>query len=172
MTSTLSKETEIFEDVSNPLDWVEEVFSIQDWAFDRQSEDELTVHVSGKHGQYRLHFLWQEEYSAMQFSCEMDVVIAPSARSDAAKALARMNSDIWLGHFDIREDIKIPRFRHTSLFRGMTGGSGAEHIEDLVDIALNECERYMPVFSLLSHHNQTPDSAALSLALMDSAGSA
>lgn len=169
MTGTLSTDTDVFEDSGNPLDWVEEVFSVQDWSFERASEDELTVHVTGKMGQYRLHFLWQEDYSAMQFSCEIDQAIAPASMNEAARALAAINSNIWLGHFDIRDDVKIPRFRHTSLFRGM-GSSGAEHIEDLVDIALNECERYAPVFALLS--SGRPEAGAMSLALMDNAGAA
>ena len=158
-----------FDDVSNPLDCVEEIFTAQNWDFSRVSTDEITVHITGRLGQYRMHFLWQEDYSAMQFSCEIDTVISRPALDAATKAMAAINSNIWLGHFDIREDTRLPRFRHTSLFRGMNGGSGAEHIEDLVDIAINECERYMPVFGLLSAP-VAPDARALSLALMDNAG--
>lgn len=169
MTGTIAKEIDAFEDAGNPLDWVEEIFSVQDWAFDRLSEDELTIHITGKMGQYRLHFLWQEDYSAMQFSCEIDAVIPAGAMAEAARAMAAINADIWLGHFDIRRDMNVPRFRHTSLFRGM-GGSGAEHVEDLVDIALNECERYAPVFALLSAGK--PEASVMSLALMDNAGQA
>jgi len=46
--SNVATENEIFEDVSNPLDSVEEIFYANDWTFDRMTEDELSVQVSGK----------------------------------------------------------------------------------------------------------------------------
>ena len=84
---------------------------------------------------------------------------------NAARAMTAINANLWLGHFDIRPGGTVPCFRHTSLFRGMTHGSGADHLEDLVDIALSECERYYPAFSLLSRSSTAADSAALALAM-------
>src|SRR5688572_6048331 len=141
---------DVFEDVSNPLDGVEEILSANDWRFDRMSEDEITVQVSGKMGVYKMRFVWQEDYSAMQFCCDIDITLPGAAMDRTAKTMTAINTGLWLGHFDLDEETGTPRFRHTSLFRGMTGGSGIEHIEDLVDIALSECERYFPVFDILS----------------------
>ena len=39
-------------------------------------------------------------------------------------------------------------FRHAVLFRDGTGASG-ELIEDLVDIAVSECERFYPAFQFV-----------------------
>jgi hypothetical protein len=55
------------------------------------------------------------------------------------------------------------------LFRGQTQTSGAEHMEDLVDIALAECERYYPVFDILSRGVPAND-CDMTLALMTVAG--
>ena len=166
----MSAQMDVFEDVSNPLDSVEEILSANDWTFDRMSEDELTVHVSGKMGHYKMLFVWQEDYSAMQFCCETDIEIRPEAIDNAARTLSAINAGLWLGHFDIRTGTAIPCFRHTSLFRGMTHASGAEHLEDLVDIALAECERYYPALDLLSRSSTAGNHAALQLAMMDIAG--
>ncbi|MFA5591895.1 MAG: YbjN domain-containing protein [Micavibrio sp.] len=160
---------DIFEDVSNPLDSVEEILCANEWIFDRMTEDELTVQVTGKMGEYKLFFHWQEDYSAMQFSCEMDVEISESAMDAAAKTMTEINSSLWLGHFDFRSGTNIPHFRHTTLFRGMTHTSGAEHLEDLVDIAISECERYFPVFDIFSRGLPAND-ADMSLAIMNVAG--
>ncbi len=159
-----------FEDVSNPLDSVEEILSANDWIFDRMSEDELTVQISGKMGEYKMLFVWQEDYSAMQFCCEFDLTLRPEAVDNAARAMTAINANLWLGHFDIRPGGTVPCFRHTSLFRGMTQGSGAEHLEDLVDIALSECERYYHAFSLLSRSSTAADPSSLALAMMETAG--
>lgn len=166
----MSAQIDVFDDVSNPLDSVEEILSANDWAFDRMSEDELTVHVSGKMGEYKMLFVWQEDYSAMQFCCEIDLEIRSEALDNAAKAMSAINATLWLGHFDVRPGTVMPCFRHTSLFRGMTYGSGADHLEDLVDIALAECERYYPAFDLLSRSSTAGNHADLALAMMESAG--
>lgn len=167
--SNLSEPEDIFEDVSNPLDSVEELLCANDWTFDRLTEDELNVQIMGKMGEYRLYFQWQEEYSAMQFRCEFDIDVKGEAVETAARTMSSINAQLWLGHFDFRPGTATPCFRHTTLFRGQTQTSGAEHIEDLVDIALAECERYYPVFDIYSRG--IPESGGdISLALMQCAG--
>jgi len=166
--SEVATENEIFEDVSNPLDSVEEILCANEWIFDRMTVDELTVQITGKMGEYKLFFHWQEEYSAMQFCCQYDIDVHIKAMDEAARTMTSINSGLWLGHFDFRENTSIPCFRHTTLFRGQTQTSGAEHIEDLVDIALAECERFYPVFDMLSRG--VPQNADMSLALMPAAG--
>ena len=168
-------EIDLYDDVSNPLDGIEEIMINNDWTFDRAFEDQLTVQVSGKHGHYKMAFVWQEDYSAMQFCCAPDVCISPNKIDEAARVIARINGDLWLGHFDIRmknvetEGSYTPCFRHTSLFRGMTETSGVDHIEDLIDIALAECERYYLTFDLLSKA-ENQDNKDMILAMMDVAG--
>lgn len=166
----MNEHMDAFEDVSNPLDSIEEILSANDWTFDRMSEDELTVQISGKMGTYTMLFVWQEDYSAMQFTCEFDITLHPDALDSAATAMTAINSTLWLGHFDIRAGGNIPCYRHTSLLRGMVYASGADHLEDLVDIALSECERYYPAFELLSRKSTSQDQGALALAMMDIAG--
>ncbi len=168
--SALAQHRDIFEDVSNPLDSVEEILCANDWVFDRVNEDELTVQVSGKMGDYKLFFSWQDDYSAMQFCCEYDLNIKPDAMDVAAKMMTSINSGLWLGHFDFRENTSVPCFRHTTLFRGMTQTSGADHMEDLVDIAIAECERFYMAFDVLGRGADREND--LKLALMSAAGEA
>ena len=163
---------EMFEDVSNPLDSIEDLLAGSDWAFRRLNEDELSVRVAGKRGQYNLTFLWQDEFSAMQFFCEFEDTPVPPARAVmAARVLRHINESLWLGHFDVSARNNLPCFRHTSLFRGCTQTSGAEHIEDLVDIALAESERYHNIFTMLAASRELTDEQ-LTFALSDAAGEA
>lgn len=173
----MPEQADIFEDISNPLDSVEEIIISNDWVFDRMDEDRLSVHVSGQYGHYKMSFHWQEHYSALKFCCTPDLTISPNKLDDAAKAVNRINSTLWLGHFDIplsatqNTEAHTPCFKHTSLFRGVNHSSGAAHMEDLIDIALSECERYYMAFELLSLHQQQ-SANALSLAMMDNLGEA
>jgi len=44
----------------NPLDIVEEIVAANQWPFDRPSEDELVVEITGKWCDYRLYFMWRD----------------------------------------------------------------------------------------------------------------
>lgn len=167
----MAEQEQMFDEISNPLDSVEDILAGQNWAFSRMNNDELMVDVTGKLGTYRMIFMWQEEYSALQFYCHYDIVV-PGYRQDLlAIAMNKVNASLWLGHFDIPEDTGVPTFRHTSLFRGQTQTSGADHLQDLMEIALAECERYYPMFQIMSRDEEM-DENQLSLALLDSVGEA
>ncbi len=153
----------------NPLDHVEEVLLSHDWAFNRMGEDELIVQVKGRACDYRVFFIWQEEMNALQFCCQYDLVIEKKNFKMAAEVLMALNESLWMGHFDIPKDTGIPSFRHTCLFRGLDQLINHEHIEDLVDISMAQCERNFAAFYLLSK-SQYPDTQSLSLALMETRG--
>lgn len=160
---------DIFEDVSNPLDNVEELLSAQNWTFDRLDEDELTVEIAGKHCSYRLRFVWQDEFCALSFSCQYLISLAKENIETAKDSISSINNDLWVGHFDLQKNNTTPCFRHTSLFRGMVYASGADHMAELIEIALFECERHFPLFHLLTEHKQ-PDAHNMNLAIMDAMG--
>ena len=62
--------------------------------------------------------------------------------------LAAVNERLWLGHFDLGSDEEMPMFRHTVPLRGLSGAS-VEQLEDLVDSAFTECERFYPAFQFV-----------------------
>lgn len=162
-------DSDLFDDISNPLDGVEEVLTSQNWTFDRANRDELFVNVKGRHCQYRMMFAWDEEYGAMQFCCEYDLHLHDSKEMLAYKTLAGINRSLWLGHFDVAEGTLVPSFRHTQLFRGMTQTSGADHLHDLMQIAIDECDRNYPALLMLSEAKAN-DNSDFNLALMAVAG--
>ena len=167
---------DLYDDVSNPLDGIEEILVGNDWTYQRMNEDELSVHISGKYGHYQMIFVWQDQYSAIQFCCMPDLSVPENKLDEAASIVNKINSNLWLGHFDIRayddlagQSAYIPCFRHASLFRGLHETSGTDHMADLIDIALAECERYYVTFDLLSK-TAMQDNKDVDLAMMDVIG--
>ena len=165
------REDLIYDDVSNPLDNIEEVLDGYEWAFNRPHDDELSVQVAGDAGHYTMTFFWQEEYCAMQLFCEYDLHIPKERQALAANTLKNVNESLWLGHFSIPADSAVPCFRHTCLFRGMVHTSGTDHISDLVNIALLECDRHYNTFNMLASSLYLDDDL-LKLTMMESAGEA
>ena len=80
------------------------------------------------------------------------------------------NERLWLGHFDLSAEDNSPAFRHAVLLRGVMAAS-AEQVEDLVDIALSECERFYPAFQLVLWGGKKP-AEAMAAAMIDPVGEA
>lgn len=160
---------ENFESFSNPIDSVEEVLSRNDWTFNRMNDDELVVEVRGKSCGYKLYFFWQEDMNAMQFCCQFDVPVNEINRTVALGALMEINASLWLGHFDLPRETAVPSFCHTCLMHGVSRSASSEQIEELVRVALSQCESLYPLFHLLAQPEPC-EAQALSLASMRAAG--
>jgi hypothetical protein len=154
----------------NPLDIIEEIVVANEWLFERNANDELIVELSGRWCHYRLFFVWQRAISALQFSCQFDLKVPSARRPVVYDLLATMNSKMWLGHFELCPDDATPMFRHTLLMRGARGGT-VETLEDLVEIALTESERFYPAFQFVIWGGKQP-AEALASAMIDTVGQA
>ena len=166
--TALSTETEIV--ATNPIDLVEEIVLANEWPHDRSSDEEMVVEISGRWCDYRLLFVWQEEISALHFSCSFDMKVPKARKTPVYELLAIVNEKMWLGHFDVCSDTGLPMFRHAVLLRGAMGAS-VEQIEDLVDMALTECERFYPAFQFVIWGGKTADEAVIS-AMIEPVGEA
>ncbi len=136
---------EDFDSYSNPLDTMEDIVRSNEWLFDRSSEDEMLVEMSGRWCDYRMFFVWRSEVKALYFTCSLDMKVVPEKRTEINELLSQVNERMWFGHFELCSEAGTPMFRHTMLTRGWSGVS-AEQLEDLVEIAINECERFYPAF--------------------------
>ena len=154
---------------SNPLDILEELVSANEWRFDRSCDEEMVVEIAGQWCDFRLFFVWQEDLSAIYFSCLFDQRVPPHRRGAVTELLAVVNEKLWLGHFDLCSEELVPIFRHTVLLRG--AGVSVEQLEDLVDIAVRECGRFFPAFQFVVWGGHTAREA-VAAAMLDTVGEA
>ena len=155
---------------ANPLDLIEEMVIANDWPFQRAADDEILVEIGGRWTDYRLFFVWQEEASALQFCCRLDAKVPPKARSALNDLLARINERLWVGHFDVSAEEEAIMFRHAVLLRGVAGVA-QEQVEDIVELALVECERFYPAFQLVIWGGKSAEEA-MTAAILDPMGEA
>jgi len=154
----------------NPIDMIEQIVEVNEWTFDRRSDQEMAAQAPGRWCDYSLYFSWNEELEAMHFTCAFDMRVPDEKRGLVRELLGLVNEKLWLGHFGLWQDEGLPMFRHTLPLRGLKGPS-AEQIGDLLDSALVECERFYPAFQYVIWGGKTPDDA-LSAALIDTVGEA
>jgi len=141
-----------------------------DWDFDRPSDRELTVQVPGHWCDYSLYFAWNADIAAMHFTCAFDLRVPAGRRAQVHELLALINEKMWLGHFGMWDDEGLPMFRHALLLRGLREAS-SEQMEDLVDTAIIECDRFYPAFQYVVWGGKTA-ADAISASLIETVGEA
>jgi hypothetical protein len=169
MPATPTTTTEI-ETGGNPLDVLEQIITANEWAFERRSDSEMAAEAPGRWCDYGLFFNWSHEISAMHFTCAFEMKVPAKRRAALYELLALANERLWIGHFALDSDDAIPVYRHAVLLRGAPGAS-AESLEDLMDIAITECERFYPAFQFVLWGGKTPQEA-LEAAMLECVGEA
>ena len=132
------------ERASNPIDLVEQLASEQDWTFDRASEDELTVTVSGTWSDYHVSVNWRDDLEALHVACAFDFKVPESRLNEIYRLIAQINEQLWLGHFDLWQMEGLLMFRHGLLLNSNV--ATPRQCEALVHSALESCERYYQAF--------------------------
>ena len=152
----------------NPIDVVEEVIYSKKWTFSRADDYELVAEIASKWCQYRFYFTWSEQIRAISLTVTFDLKFPHAKIKDAQELLALINEKLWIGHFDITSKNGIPAYRHTVL-------SFPEdevlhyQLENLVDIAIYECEKFYPAFQLVLFEDSDPGKA-LAISTFDTIG--
>ena len=134
---------------------IEQIASSHDWLFERSSDQDIAVEVTGHWCDYRMFVSWHADVHALLFACAFDMRV-PEKKSEAIyPLLSIINERLLVGHFDLWSDDGLPVFRHALLLRGAAGVS-REQLEDVVDIAFTESERYYPCLPIRNLGWQEP----------------
>ncbi len=157
-------------DEGNPLDMAEQIIMDRDWAFDRPGEAELVTEVAGLWCNYRIWMQYDEEHVLLAFSCALDTKLPKHLHARIFPLLSAANDKLIAGHFALQPEDGALAFRHTQLLKGGTGMT-PEQIDHLLDLAVQECERFYPAFQSVVWGGRTVDEA-MGLALFETVGEA
>jgi hypothetical protein len=132
----------------NPVDVVEHMAATHDWSFARASEDEVTLVVAGKWADYQVSFTWMIDIEALHLACAFELKVPLARRNEVVELVAKINEQLWVGHFDLWFNDGLVMFRHALL---LTGGIAASRpqCESALGTALEACERYYQAFQFV-----------------------
>ena len=156
---------------SAPIDMLEAYYAAHGWSHTRH-DDEIVVTVKGSWTTYELRALWRDDDSVLQFLAFPDIKATDDRRPALYEAIGLVNEQLWIGHFELWSSTGVLLFRHAAMIDGdddrtMTLG-GAEL---LVESAIEECERFYPVFQFVLWGGKSPRDA-LAAALVETQGEA
>jgi len=139
---------EFTERQTNPVDEVERLAALHDWAFDRPGSDEISISVQGRWTDYHVSFTWMDEIEALHLACGFDLKVPEGRRSEVIALIALINEQLWIGHFDMWVKDGIVMYRHALLLAGGVAVV-ARQCEALLDTALDTSERYYQAFQFV-----------------------
>lgn len=161
--------TPTFDRISNPIDMIEKIAAMNNWPFDRSSEDELTLNVEGGWADYHVSLNWRDDIEALHLASAFEMKV-PEARMDHVyRLIAQINEQLWLGHFDIWPQDGLLLYRHGLMLN--KAEVTAEQCEALIGAGLEACETYYQAFQFVIWAGKSA-SDALSSTMFQTAGQA
>ncbi|MBK8173760.1 MAG: YbjN domain-containing protein [Rhodospirillales bacterium] len=155
---------------ATPLDVIEQIVAANDWVFDRPNDQEIAVQIPGKWCDYNVFCAWNAAVGAMHFTVAFDTRVPKLRRGAIHELLALINDKVWMGHFAIWQDEGLLAYRHALPLRG-SGGPSFEQVEDLLQNALIDCERFYPAFQYVVWGGKSAEDA-LAAAMIETVGEA
>jgi hypothetical protein len=154
----------------HPVDVVERLAAVNEWAFDRAEDDEISILVCGVWANYDVAFTWLPEMESLHVSCSFDLKAPPRKRAAIGELAQLINEQLWLGHFDLWSQQDLVMFRHSLCLAGGAPASDAQ-CGAVVKAAVNACETYYQAFQFVLWADRGPREA-LSFAAFETWGSA
>lgn len=158
------------EEEAPPVDMLSAFFEARGWAVDYISEQEITVEIKGNWASYQLRAIWRGEDQVLQLLLLPELRVPDDKKIAIYETLGRVNEQLWLGHFDLWSNTNILLFRHAIMLGG-SGMLGVDQAQAIVDLAIDEWERFYPVFQFVLWSDKTPQEA-IEHAMIDTVGEA
>jgi hypothetical protein len=153
-----------------PVEMLGQLFDARGWTYEFVSDDEITGEVQGSWAKYQLRGIWRAEDNVLQLLCLPDIRVPDDKLPALYEVTSLINEQLWLGHFDIWSNTSVLLYRHGAML-GEEGLLGIAQAQMLVEVAVEECDRFYPAFQFILWGDKSP-ADALAAALVDAAGEA
>lgn len=134
--------------LDSPLDCFERLAARNDWSFDRDGDDEISVSVEGRWTTYQVAVTWLSPVEALHVGCAFDLKVPERRRAEVLQLVSLINEQLWIGHFDLWSNENVIMFRHALLLAGGAQPTDGQATA-LISTAVEACERYYQAFQFV-----------------------
>jgi hypothetical protein len=154
----------------NPLDVVERLAERCAWSLDRTNDSEVSLVVSGGWSDVFVSLNWRDDLESLHVACTFDVKVPHARKAEIGRLFMLVNGQLFHGHFDVWESDGSIVYRNTLM---LAGGAIAndKQCETLIQLGLENCERYFPAVQYVCWAGKTAE-AALESSMIDTVGEA
>ncbi|QPC99406.1 YbjN domain-containing protein [Qipengyuania soli] len=157
------------EEDAAPLEMLVALFEARGWPCE-SAHGEMSGEIQGSWTTYQVKGIWRPDDMVLQILCLPEIRVPDAKRKQAQELVARVNEQMWLGHFDIWSNGGVVLYRNGTML-GDDGLLSLSQAQALVEIAVDECDRFYPAFQFVLWGDKTPVEA-LDAAMVDAAGEA
>ncbi len=155
-----------------PIDMLQSWYAAHGWSHERLSDEEIIATVQGSWGQYELRGVWRDDDGVLQFIAFPDVRVTDDQFTRVYETIGVINEQLWVGHFELWAEARIIVFRHAALLDNHSDTTlSLDQTEILIAAAVDELDRFYPVFQFVLWGGKSPRDAIAS-ALVDTHGEA
>ena len=141
--------------IGNPIDFIEEQiyrFGVDFW---RDSPNQLNLNYTGQWRSYNVLFNWDEQNEIISVSSHFDITKKEKINKNIYSLVSTVNEKINLGYFHYCAKLDIVFFKYHVSIKGFDYLT-EEQIQDILNVVINECEKYFPAFYLFFFKKQDP----------------
>jgi hypothetical protein len=154
----------------HPVDTIERLATCNQWSFDREDEDEISISVRGSWSDYDIAFTWLDELEALHVACAFDLKVPEPRLADVTALVALVNEQLWIGHFELWPREGLVLFRHALLLAGGAELNGRQ-CQCVLAAAVEACERYFQAFQFVVWAGKS-GREAMAIAMLETQGHA
>ncbi|MFT3687882.1 YbjN domain-containing protein [Paenirhodobacter sp.] len=154
----------------HPIDMVEMMAVAQQWDFDRITEDQIAMTVTGQWRTYSITLAWSARDETLRLISTFDMEPPQGRLPQLLDLLNRINDQVWAGAFTWWNDHKLMVWRHGLI---LAGGQvpGEDQIDRLIGAAVSSSEQFYPAMQLTCWGGETPE-RAMQVAIAEAYGRA
>ncbi|MEQ1726522.1 MAG: YbjN domain-containing protein [Sphingopyxis sp.] len=153
-----------------PIEVLARYFDAHGWPNEPVGDDELVTNVQGSWTSYELRTVWRREDGVLQILLFPEIKMVEERRAAMFEALSLINEQLWMGHFEHWSASGMILYRHATLLDDGVHLT-LDMAETLVQTAIDECERFYPVFQFILWGGKSP-AEAIAAALIETRGEA
>ncbi len=157
------------DDDGDPIDTLARFCEAHGWANESLGEDEVVATVQGSWSTYELRGAWRRDDNVLQILMFPEIRLVDDRRAAVLETLSLINEQLWMGHFEMWSSSGMILYRHATLLAD--GELSLDAAETLVGTAIDECERFYPVFQFVLWGGKSA-SEAIAAALIETRGEA
>lgn len=152
-----------------PIELLARYCEAHGWPHEPVGDEEIVATVQGSWTAYELRGVWRDEDQVLQILMFPEIRVLDDRRAAAFETLSLINEQLWMGHFELWSSSGMLLYRHATL--ASADGLSLDMIETLVQSAIDECERFYPVFQFVLWGGKSP-SDAIAAAMIETRGEA